>query len=444
MLHKIQMGMTPDYLLGMIDADGRARPSAPVIIRGDAKLLREVIKSSPHKRKYTSGLLMDEKSLEELGGKRFLEKLMDEFKKVMFPGISKDSYVIIFVIHIRKDKKLELNYCVANMHLPSGKSLTPYYDRTDRKRFTLFMEQQNLKYGLSNPNDPSRKKSFRLNPNLPKEKEQAVKLIHRAVEHAIEKGRVRDRESLLKFLGGTYEINRQGDNYLSIRDSSGRLLRLRGAYYEKGFKAGKVASPISEDPQKTKDRLAVVTGELERLCALRAKYLAERYQPTIKTTNQENTDYENTNTRRGLRRRILGAFGGITRRVESFVREITQRTKTSDHESQPTVGGDPGAGSRNPIQNPPTLEGDRLARRQRYRASHPERWDHAHGLRDSTGERRDDGDISITESSISMFARFFRFLPRRLLRLSGERRNSDQGNSGLQQDIGEFKKGPER
>lgn len=423
MLHKIQMGMTPEYLLGMIDADGRERPSAPVIVRGDAELLRQVIKTCPHKHKYTSGLLMDEMSWQQLGGRNFVEKLMDDFEEVMFPGLPKESYAMIWVVHPRQDKKLELNYCVANFHLPSGKALTPYYDRTDRKRFAFLMEQQNLLYGLSNPNDPDRQKSLQLKPALPKEKQLAVQMIHRAVEHAIEKERVHDRESLLEFLGGTYEINRQGKDYISIRDSSGRLLRLKGAYYDNGFKAEKVTPRISEDPQKTKDRLVFVTSELERLCALRQKYLAERYQPKLKTKDQENTDHEKPNTRRSLRRRILGTFAGIGRRAERLLREITPRTRASDHESQPTAGGTSGASARYPIKNSPSLAGDYLNRQPRHRASNSEDGVHAHHIHEQRAEQYDEYDIPATHNGFPLFTRFLRHFSRRVLRLSGDRGN---------------------
>lgn len=437
------MGMTPDYLLGMIDADGRNRPSAPVIVRGDADLLERTIEACPHKRKYTSGLLMDEQSLEQLGGKDFLEKLMDDFEEVMFPEMQKDSYVMIFVIHPRKDKKLELNYCVANMQLPSGKSLKAYYDRVDRKRFTLFMEQLNLRHGLSNPNDPLRQRSLYLNPKLPKEKERAIQLIHRVVEHAIEKKRIHDRKSLLEFLADTYEINRQGDNYISIRDSSGRLLRLKGRYYQKDFKAVEEVPRQSVDSQKTKDRLEFLNRELERLCALRSKYLEERYQTKTETTNQEKIDYEYTNTRRGLRRRILGALAGIARRTQSLIQEIAGRDRTRGRESQRDAGQCRGALERGRVEGSTTLERDYSDRRLRDRTSDSQERLHAHRIYGEGSRRRGDEEISAANDALPMFARFLRFLPRSLLRLSRERRDSSKVNPEIQKSGGS-EEGPER
>lgn len=411
------MGMTPEYLLGMIDADGRKRPSAPIIVRGDAKLLRQVIAANPHKRKYTSGLMMDEKSLEQLGGRNFLEKLMDDFERVMFPGIPKDSFVIIFVIHPRLDKKLEINYCVANLHLPSGKNLKPYFDKIDRRRFSLFMEQQNLLHGMSNPNDPERRKSIRPNPRLPKGRQAATKLIHNCVEHAIKTGRVSDRESLIKFLENTYQINRQGVDYISIRDSSGRLLRLKGGYYCQAFKAGVVVPKIPEDPKQTRDRLTFVSGELERLCSLRSEKLTERYKPKSKEKKQN----DNTNQRQSLRGRIFRKITGITQRARSLVREIAERNRTRAERAQRTTKISRGADQQHRAQGSAPLARDYFDRRSRRSTSDTEAGISSY-LPDHGGtERRDNDEVSSSHDGVALFARFLRFFPQRVRRLQSRR-----------------------
>lgn len=429
------MGMTPEYLLGLIDSNGERRPEPPTIVRGDAELLKRAIASCPHKHTYTSGVLMDEKPLKELGGHPFLETLMDDFQKTMLPGMPDDAYVMIFVIHHRRDSKLELNYCIANLHLPSGRSLTPYYHKSDCKRFQLFVEQQNLTHGMSNPNAPGRRKTLITNPKDSKERKEGRQLIHRTVEKAVEAGHVYDRESLLRHLKLVYTINRAGRDSVTVRTSDDQLYRMKGAYYSRDYDAGKPLPAMGDDEAVSADRLRTVTQRLNELCAMRADYFRKKYYPEPK---QEEKPDGKESVRAAARQRIRGAAGSIIDRAQTLLRALVRRKRIDAPRHRGTDGQPRRIGAENQGRDAAPLARGHHSGRSGDHPSRPE----DRVLSPVADPRRAGLEQTIHElppalNRLSLFARFFRIVSRRVHRLSGRGDTARETPEVLQDHGGE-------
>lgn len=141
-----------NYLLG----DDRNREGASVL-RGNAEITKEVINSTDYARRYTSGALSFEELHESFTDEQ-KNKIMDEFEKTLFAGLEHDQYNILWVQHTDKNKRLELNFLIANQELRSGKRLQPFFHAADLKRVNAFQNVINMTYELSDPHDPKRKR----------------------------------------------------------------------------------------------------------------------------------------------------------------------------------------------------------------------------------------------------------------------------------------------
>lgn len=96
--------------------------SPPEVLRGDPDQTRELIDSSDHKWRYTSGVLSfattDAPTRAQQGF------VMDEFERTAFAGLERESYDILWVRHSHTDNgRIELHFVVPRVELVSGKAL---------------------------------------------------------------------------------------------------------------------------------------------------------------------------------------------------------------------------------------------------------------------------------------------------------------------------------
>ncbi|WP_219564260.1 relaxase/mobilization nuclease domain-containing protein, partial [Salmonella enterica] len=105
-----------DYLLGR----DRQREGATVL-RGDPEQVPELINSAGFSRNYTSAVLsFEESSISP----ELRQQCMDEFERVLLPGLDADQYSALWVEHTDKGR-VELNVVIPNVELQSGKRLQP-------------------------------------------------------------------------------------------------------------------------------------------------------------------------------------------------------------------------------------------------------------------------------------------------------------------------------
>lgn len=136
--------MAVDYLLG----ENRNRQDAK-IIKGDIDLSLEIAEQSEHKNKYSCGCL----SFEEADiSEELKHKIMNDFERVLFPGLHNNQYDVTWIEHTDKGR-LELNYFIPQVELTTGKSLTAYYHQADGNRVRDYVEITNQAYELTNPSD---------------------------------------------------------------------------------------------------------------------------------------------------------------------------------------------------------------------------------------------------------------------------------------------------
>lgn len=221
-----------DYLLGK----ERDREGA-TLDRGDPDEITQLIDSSKYAQKYTSGVLSFEEGNLSRADK---DRIMSSFEKTLLPGLDGDQYAVLWVEHLDKER-LELNFVVPNVELTTGKRLQPYYDPADRTRINAWKNIVNHEYGLSDPDDPLKKRELMTPRDLPESKQEAARAITDGLLAKAGSGELKDRQDVLNALTGAgFTIARQTKQSISIADpDGGRNIRLKGMIYEQDFRFGK-------------------------------------------------------------------------------------------------------------------------------------------------------------------------------------------------------------
>ena len=268
-----------NYLLGGKDTP---REGAKVLY-GDPRLTEQLINTTPFKQKYKSGVLSFTEDATQFTDEQ-KKDIMQRFEETLFVGLEPDQYDILWVEHTDKGGRLELNFVIPCQELRSGKRLQPFYAGADLVRVNAFKNIINQEYGLTDPNDPERKRL--INPyvnNAPrptpydrppksKEKEQekedneiianpestfALKeAIDRRMWHRLAEGSLNGRSSVLYALEGMgLTIKRATNSSISVaHPKMKRNVRLKGTVYEEGFQA------LAEERQQDYERVSESRG----------------------------------------------------------------------------------------------------------------------------------------------------------------------------------------
>lgn len=172
---------TMNYLLGKHGNREHAK-----VLQGDPKLTQQLADSLNFKHKYTVGVLsFEEKDLED----KTKKEIMVDFEKALLCGLEQDQYDICWVEH--KDKgRLELNFVIPKIELTTGKALNPYFDSVDRKRVNAFKDHTNVKYDLTDPNNPANRQPLTTKYNPPNDKKALQKAITGYLMNEMGQGRV--------------------------------------------------------------------------------------------------------------------------------------------------------------------------------------------------------------------------------------------------------------
>ncbi|MDD0350924.1 relaxase/mobilization nuclease domain-containing protein, partial [Shigella sonnei] len=217
-----------DYLLGK----DRQREGATVL-RGDPEQVRELINSAGFSRNYTSAVLsFEESSISP----ELRQQCMDEFERVLLPGLDADQYSALWVEHTDKGR-VELNVVIPNVELQSGKRLQPYYDPADRPRVDAWKTAINAEHGLADPDDPTRQRALSTSPDLPRERKTLSEALTRGLMAQVGEGLIRTRKDVLEAIQSVgLEISRVTRNSISVKaPDGGKNIRLKGTIYERDF-----------------------------------------------------------------------------------------------------------------------------------------------------------------------------------------------------------------
>jgi hypothetical protein len=271
-----------DYVTAR-DRQGR-EDAAPEILRGDPEQTRDLIDGIERKWRYTSGVVSF--ALEDAPTDAQQERVMDEFERAAFAGLSSDQYDILWVRHSHTEGgRAELHFVVPRVELLSGKALNiapPGWEN----HFAPLKDALNFENGWARPDDPARARERQVMFERP-ERMETREEITKYLTNRIEDGAVTDRAGIVQALVDVgLEITREGKDYVSVRDpESEQKFRLKGSIYEAGWTTiqfdraitSENGSRQTEDRGIDSERAQIARQKLERSIAKRAEFNAGHY-----------------------------------------------------------------------------------------------------------------------------------------------------------------------
>lgn len=245
-------GAVRNYLL--FDKDNRSKPRVGArLIYGNDNDTTEVINGIKNSKIYTSGVLSfaPEESITDAQKVEIIES----FEQNLFPGLMKGEYSGYWVEHQDKDRQ-ELHFVFADIHLPSGKALPVYYIGKDFDLVDSWKDLINIDYGLEDPNDPKRKRAYRLKgyEYALKKQQEKDKLAGKAIkdekvfdeekigewliEEIADDESIQTQTDVIRVIAEAFEITRVAKDGKSISIKNpvgGRNIKLKAMMYEREF-----------------------------------------------------------------------------------------------------------------------------------------------------------------------------------------------------------------
>jgi hypothetical protein len=310
-----------DYLLGK----KRDREQAE-LLRGDPDETAAIIDGSLYAKKYTSGVLsFEEENISTV--QKFA--IMDSFEECIFAGLDRDQYNCLWVQHQDKGR-LELNFVIPNVELLSKKRLQPYFHAADHKRVDAWRTMQNIRHGLSDPDDPARRQNLTHAKDLPKSVQEAQEAITDGLMSLALGGQLKNRADVLKTLENAgFEISRTTATSISIKNpEGGRNIRLKGALYEQDFRFSQDLS--AELKTRTERHRATSKARYSRA--------AEIYQRGIEAKRAENNRRHSRSSNENEQSSIQTLSLELGRIIANSSRTIGHEFLSSEQNSRPESG----------------------------------------------------------------------------------------------------------
>lgn len=317
-----------NYLLNK--PEGKVR-----VLHGNPELsvrLAEVMESA---NPYSVGCLsFEEADIPEEDKKAIMQKFEESF----LAGLDAEQYDICWIEHTDKGR-LELNFFVPNVELSTGKRLNLYYDRADRHLAESFKKAINLEYGLTSPDEPQKRQTVSIDKSLPKNTKDIVAALNGLIEGEFALGNIQNRQDVVNcFEKHGFEIARQGEHYLSIKNEGGRNIRLKGVFYEQTFRADKECRAIAEAERGTsRDRNR---GEVEQAREQLHKSIGAKLQENRQRFKNSGRESK-SKIAQAIQNTCLLCRGDYLSSVSDYsVSDLPSEWHLGRYEGMETIGGD--------------------------------------------------------------------------------------------------------
>ena len=264
-------GAVRNYLL--FDKNDKTKPrDGARLIYGNDSDTTEVINGIKNSKIYTSGVLSFAPE-ESITDAQKIE-IIESFEQNLFPGLMRGEYSGYWVEHQDKDRQ-ELHFVFAEIHLPSGKALPVYYIGKDFDLVDSWKDLINIDYGLEDPNDPKRKRAYRLKgyEYAQKKQQEKDKLAGKAIkdekvfdeekigewliEEIADDESIQTQADVIRVIAEAFEITRVAKDGKSISIKNpvgGRNIKLKGMMYEREFTRQRFESLGKTQTRERKNR----------------------------------------------------------------------------------------------------------------------------------------------------------------------------------------------
>lgn len=316
-----------NYLLSAHSHNGKERAHKPELLEGSPALTISVINGIQRKYKYASGCLAFRST--EKPTRAELLHILDQFKKVMAPGLEPDQFNALFVLHREQpDKATGLEGFHIHFVLPmtllggqnskgkslAGKRWNPHPPGVQTievmSLFTSIVNHENgWKQVLEKPTRLGMDSFWRKAKHYTQK--QKSELLHVEVLKAVKSGVVNDRRELMVFMEDTLglTVTRASDKTVSIKfPGTPRAIKLKGALYEHDS----IYAEIKAKHQRASfgdEEFSAAKKRLEQLLTIRAVHITDTPKTTIRKERVYGQQSSNRRSTAGSEK--ANARGGI-------------------------------------------------------------------------------------------------------------------------------------
>lgn len=298
--------------LEYLEGGTKRRKVAPEPLSGNPAVTRELLKeASRFSKAFTYGCLSFEEQDIPAGQKQLL---MKSFEQTLMAGLEPDQYDIVWIEHRDKDR-LELNFHIVNMELSTGKALTPYVHSRDVKRIDTWKCLANDSFGFSDPNDPSRLRTFTFGNNNQTRQDMMTQVDTYLFQLAAD-GELNSQEDVVNALNAidSVTVTRNTKSSISFKvEGQEKPIRLKGEMYGKSFRGLENLAEQQEERARLfaanrDERIKANKKELgERNRHLGQKRRAQYKKPTPPKPSDTNTPERSTAVERNAAGQIPNA-----------------------------------------------------------------------------------------------------------------------------------------
>ena len=220
------------------------------VIKGDENLTRAIIKGISFSQKTCFGVL----SFEEKHG--FLDeeqklKIIKDFERALLGDYMLDRVNVLWVEHSDKNGRLELNFLIPKIDMPTGKSFNPYLAKFDQHRIDLIKRIINDEYNLSSPDDPAREQTISGNKkNIGHY--QNLEELDKKLHDLAKEGYIKNRDHMIELLNQSgIEVTRSTKKSITVVLPNQKTKnRLKGGIYDANFTGTQGLGELSQSSSR--------------------------------------------------------------------------------------------------------------------------------------------------------------------------------------------------
>ena len=304
-----------NYLLNERKAAGTAR-----VVKGDENLTRAIIKGIDFKQKTCFGVLSFEEKHDFLDEEQKL-KIIKDFEHALLGDYMLDRVNVLWVEHSDKNGRLELNFLIPKIDMPTGKSFNPYLAKFDQHRIDLIKRIINDEYNLSSPDDPAREQTISGNKkNIGHY--QNLEELDKKLHDLAKEGYIKNRDHMIELLMQSgIEVTRSTKKSITVMLPNQKTKnRLKGGIYDANFTGAQGLGELSKSTSRRirefhnrnpQEELKGNRQKLEELIRKRNKFNRQKFgippsRDNIEPEQEQKMDigthsYDGTDNRNSIR-----------------------------------------------------------------------------------------------------------------------------------------------
>ncbi|WP_081785906.1 relaxase/mobilization nuclease domain-containing protein [Halomonas sp. BC04] len=257
------------YLLQEHDHNGERRAEVTVL-RGDPHLVAQVADASPHRWRYTSGVIAwapeDNPTVAEI------EAVLEDWERTAFAGLEPDQYATCAVLHRDDDGTPHIHTLTARIELTTGRALN-IAPPSHQKTFDPLRDAWNHAKGWARPDDPDRARPVQPGDeghrSKPDKHPRTRADITEHIEALAAKGLVTTAAEVREELAEIGEITRASHAFVSVRPHGEKqAIRLKGDLYRDNWT---IEQTLEREARRETQRAAGRAGPCDPAAAERAR-----------------------------------------------------------------------------------------------------------------------------------------------------------------------------